>query len=236
MTQKLLLSGILLVLFQLPALAQTTQSKNPPKYCNPCLFYGGDESNTSDANGLANEEDVLVPKAEVLVPFDVPKTEQWKAIGLFTNDWSSVNVLDPAKAAWSITTNVTQGHCGPALVSGNSHATFKPTGRSAFGENEYTTLVKIKAVQLTPGRYWLTTVPECTQGSSCTAARYFVSTFVGKPLDPFGPPEPCNKYYSDSKFFGANCVRAAGKGCSRVSAGVLGTKLAGDALLDADDK
>jgi hypothetical protein len=235
MTHRIFLPWVLLLLLQVSALAQDAI---PPKpgYCKPCLFYGGDYRNTSDSSGLANEEDMIVSKAEVLVPFDVPKTEQWKAIGLFTNDLSNVDVLDPQKAAWSISTGVTEGKCGPALVSGNSHATFKPTGRSEFGDKEYTTLVKIKAVQLQPGRYWLTTVPECTQGSGCTSARYFVSAFEGKPLDPFGPPEPCSKYYLDSKFFGANCVRVAGKGCSRVSAGVLGTKLAGDALLDADGK
>jgi hypothetical protein len=233
MTQQLLLSGVLLVLLQLPALAQDAKTANPPKYCNPCLFYGGD---SLKANGLANEEDVIVSKAEVLVPFDVPKTQQWNAIGLFTNDFSNMDVLDPQQAAWSISTDITEGKCGPAMVSGKSHASFKPTGRSGFGLTEYTTLVKIKPVQLTPGRYWLTTVPICTNVSNCTAARYFVSTFTGKPLDPFGPPEPCNQGYLDSKFFGSKCTRATGNGCGRMSAGVLGTKLNADALPDADGK
>lgn len=106
------------------------------------------------------------------------------------NDFSTVDVIDPQQALWSISTGVKQGRCGTAVASGNSHASFRPTGRSAFGEAEYTTLVKIKAVDLKPGRYWLTTVPECTKGSSCSDARYFISAFQGKPLDPFGPPEP----------------------------------------------
>lgn len=233
MTHKLLLPLVLLVLLQASALAQDAKTHNPPGYCKPCLFYGGD---SLAANGLANEEDVLVPNAEVLVPFDVPKTQQWKAIGLFTNDFSNVDVIDPQQAVWSISTGVTQNSCGTALVSGNSRATFKPTGRSGFGLNEYTTLVKIRGVELKSGRYWLTTVPECTQGSSCTSARYFASEFSGKPLDPFGPPEPCNMSYFTSKTFGENCTVISVKGCGRSSAGVLGTKQAGNALLDADNR
>jgi hypothetical protein len=234
MTPRLLLPAVLMLLLQASALAQDARPPKP-SYCKPCLFYGGD-SQSSAANGLANEQDLLVPDAEVLIPFDVPRTQQWKVTGLFTNDWSNVDVLDPQQAAWSISAGVTEGKCGPAMVSGNSHATFKPTGRIAFGENEYTTMVKIKTVRLTPGRYWLTTVPECTQGSSCTSARYFVSAFVGKPVDPFGPPEPCNQAYLNSTVFGEKCVRSISKGCGRFSAGVLGAKQAGDTLPEADGK
>jgi hypothetical protein len=224
MTRRLLLPGVLLLLLQALALAQEA---NPPKpsYCKPCLFYSGDFGpNTKTVAGLANEEDILVPNAEVLVPFDVPKTQQWKAIGLLTNDLSNVNLIDPTLAVWSISTGVSQNNCGTALVSGDSRATFKPTGRSAFGFIEYTTLVKIKAAHLKPGRYWLTTVPECTNTSNCSSARYYATEFAGKPVDPFGPPEPCNMSYFTSKTLEQNCTLVTGKGCNRFSAGVLGTK------------
>jgi len=239
MTQKLLLSGVLLVLLQLPALAQTAEAPTPPSYCKPCLFYSGDYGPKSkNVNGLSNEEDIIVAFSEVFVPFDVPKTQQWKAIGLFTNDFSNVDLLDPKQAVWSISTGLKNGSCGTVVVSGNSHATFRPTGRSSFGLNEYTTLVKIKAAHLKPGRYWLTTVPECTQGSSCDQARYFATEFEGKPVDPFGPPEPCNLSFWRSKYFGKDkCHRMnVSKGCYRFSAGVLGTKQDGEALLDADSQ
>jgi hypothetical protein len=234
MSKQVFLPVLLMVLLQASAFGQDTKSPNPPGYCKPCLFYGGDFSNSATAAGIANEEDILVKKSEVLVPFDVPTAQQWEAVGLFTNDFSSVSLIDPAKAAWSISTGVTQGSCGTPLTSGNSRATFKPTGRSAFGLNEYTTLVKIKGVQLPPGRYWLATVPECTNTANCTSARYFASDFVGKPLDPFGPPEPCNQSYWTSKTFGENCTRITGKGCNRFSAGVLGTKQAADSLLETE--
>jgi len=234
MAQKLFLLGVLLVLLQASALTQDAKSPKPPSYCKPCLFYGGDFGSVQNAGGIANEEDILVPNAEVLVPFDVPKTQQWEAIGLFTNDLSNVDLLDPKQAIWSISTGVTQNNCGTKLVSGDSRATFKPTGRSVFGFNEYTTLVKIKAAHLSPGRYWLTTVPECTKGSSCASARYFATEFTGKPREPFGPPEPCNLSYSTSDE--QNCTIITAKGCSRFSAGVLGTKKAEGTLVDLDGK
>jgi len=234
MRYTLLLSGVLLVVLAASALAQIAEPPKPPNYCKPCLFYSGDFGpKTKTVAGLANEEDMLVPFAEVLVPFDVPKTQQWRATGVFTNDLSNVDVIDPAQAVWSISTGVTQGSCGTAVASGNSHATFRPTGRSAFGMTEYTALVKIKATSLKAGRYWLATVPECTKGSSCSSARYFGTTFAGKPADPFGPPEPCNLSYWTSD--GKSCSLAtSNKGCNRFSGGVLGTKQAGDALVDPD--
>ena len=192
--------------------------------------------NSKNVNGLANEEDSIVSYAAVLVPFDVPKTEQWKVIGLFTNDFSTVNLIDPEQANWSISSGVTEGNCGTTLASGNTHASFKPTGRSAFGETEYTTLVKIQAAHLQPGRYWLTTIPECTKGSACSDARYSATSFEGKPVDPFGPPEPCNLAYStDTR--GKDCTGGhKQKACGRFSAGVLGTKQDEDVLLGPDGK
>jgi len=236
MTKQLLLAAVLMILLQASALSQNAKTPKPPNYCKPCLFYGGDFGKSNSANGVSNEDDLLVANSEVLVPFDVPKTQQWQAVGLFTNDLSTVSLIDPKQAVWSVSTGVTQGSCGTTLASGNSRATFKPTGRSEFGVNEYTTLVKISAVNLKPGRYWLTTVPECTNtnDSSCGNARYFASQFNGKPVDPFGPPEPCNMSYWSSTTFGQTCTLITGKGCNRFSAGVLGTKKVGSALLDGD--
>jgi len=107
MTKKLLylMAGVVVVLLQAPAFAQNPK---PPNYCKPCLFYGGDFGDASVANGLANEQDLIDSNAQVWVPFDVPKAQQWKVTGLFTNDLSSVSVLDPQKAVWSIATGVSR--------------------------------------------------------------------------------------------------------------------------------
>ena len=52
---------------------------NGPSYCKPCLFYGGDfDPNASDANGLANEVDLIVNTgAAVYTPFVVPVNKTW---------------------------------------------------------------------------------------------------------------------------------------------------------------
>src|SRR5271167_2584224 len=102
MTMRLLLPGILICLLQAPVFAEDAKPPRPPSYCRPCLFYAGDFGNAKNSNGVANEEDLLVPNSEVLVPFDVPKTQRWKTIGLFTNDFSTVDLIDPQKAVWSI--------------------------------------------------------------------------------------------------------------------------------------
>jgi hypothetical protein len=219
---------LFLLLISLPlrsALGQTAKAPTPPKYCHPCLFYGGD---SPAQEGLANEKDIVVSDgAEVLVPFDVPDSDQWTVTGVFTNDLSGINVLDPPKAFWSIRKDVSAGHCGTVIASGNTAATFKATGRGGNGFEEYTALTKIKPVILPPGRYWLTTVPECTNAhdSKCVDnARYFASSFTGKGEHAYGPKEPCTAFFN-SPFFGSNCQPASSrKTCTKFSAGVLGTK------------
>jgi hypothetical protein len=212
-------------LFSLCAVGQDSTAPTPPKYCHPCLFYGGD---STTGNGLANEKDIIVSEgAEVLVPFDVPDSEQWTVTGLFTNDLSNIDLLDPPKAFWSIRKDVKAGDCGTVIASGNSHATFKPTGRGGNGYAEYTALTEIKPVILPPGRYWLTTVPECTNthDSKCEdKTRYFISSFTGKGKQAYGPKEPCAAFFN-SPYFGAKCEPASEhKQCAKFSAGVLGTK------------
>jgi len=75
----------------------THQTQTPPKYCRPCLFYAGDyDSNASDANGLANEFDIIISTgAAVYAPFIVPKGKIWTVTGLFTDDLLEVAALDP---------------------------------------------------------------------------------------------------------------------------------------------
>ncbi|HSY64125.1 MAG TPA: hypothetical protein VK829_05975 [Terriglobales bacterium] len=216
---------LLLISLSLCVLGQDSTTPTPPKYCHPCLFYGGD---SPAQNGLANEKDIIVSDgAEVLVPFDVPDSQQWTVTGLFTNDLSNIDVLDPPKAFWSIRKDVRAGDCGTVIASGNTNATFKPTGRGGNGYKEYTTLTKINPVILPPGRYWLTTVPECTNthDSKCEDnARYFISSFTGKGKQAYGPKEPCAAFFN-SPFFGTNCQPASDRNqCVKFSAGVLGTK------------
>jgi len=75
-----------------------------PKYCKPCLMYAGDfDSNASDANGLANEIDVVINTgAATYAPFKVPSGKTWTVTGLLTDDFLSADVLDPATSPYEV--------------------------------------------------------------------------------------------------------------------------------------
>jgi hypothetical protein len=221
--KKLVTFASLLFLFAwLPTLsAQSTaeaKPKSPPSYCNPCLFYGGDLG--SGGNGVANEMTVVVPLSQVLVPFDIPTGQIWQIGGLFTNNLSA-SVIDPKLATWSVSKGVQSGDCGTVLASGNSAATYKPTGRSGFGLDEYTLLVKIPPLELSSGTYWLSVIPECLNSNDnvCTTAQYYASSFQGMGFNSYGPPEPANESFVNSSYFNLDCQLASGL---EFSAGVLG--------------
>jgi hypothetical protein len=200
-----------------------------PAYCQPCLFYGGDfDSSSSNANGLANENTLLVPDTTSYIPFNVPGGETWVVSGLFTNDLADgYDGIDPAQATWSISSGVSSGNAGTTIASGTASATFAATGRSGFGFNEYTVRVQLTApgVYLTPGTYWLSVVPQCTNtgDSNCDIAQYFVSNTPE--TNSYGPHEPKGKTFFNSSYFGydwAPACEVTTLGCGAFSAGVEG--------------
>ena len=215
-----------------------------------CLFYGGDFLDNplgppTLANGLANETDVFVNGspygAAVWVPFTVPAGETWGVTGLFSNNQSDYGVLDQAPnvptaaATWSINEGVLPGIAGTVVASGTSAATSTPTGRSAFGLLEYTIQVEGLSIVLTPGEYWLSVVPLCTNPADpfCTGV-FFLSDveYVNTtPANTVGPTEPQDAAFFDSPFFGrsfdptnSGVGACGGFGCDSFSAGVLGHK------------
>ena len=215
------------------AAAQSSTSA-PPHYCNPCLFYGGDidpGNYLSHPGGLANEMDLMWGYNAVYAPFIVPQGTQWTVTGVFTNNTSTVNRVDPAQAYWEIREGVSQGNNGTLVASGTSAALYSPTGRSFAGFFEFTTLVKGINVPLQAGTYWLSVVPECTNTDdyNCNYAVYYESTVEDvPPLHHYGPLEP-----SDHSFFncyqGGKCepmytVCGSIAVCTRFSDGVLGTQ------------
>jgi hypothetical protein len=213
-----------------------------PSYCHPCLFYGGDMDPTNPlTNGLGSEQVLQTAPytTAVFVPFEVPSGEQWTVGSIFVNLLSVANVVDPARAAYSISTGVSRGNGGTTITSGTGPVTYLPTGRSWNGYTEYTLLANIHATVLQPGTYWLSLVARCTnpKDQTCQVAQYYVSDVEDDPpLNHVGPFEPLN----DSYFSGANQdaffvptwgIRGAcdGLGCNRFSAGVIGTaQSAGD--------
>ena len=214
-----------------------------------CLFYGGDFVfnplyPTGLPNGLANETTELVPGtpygAATWVPFTVPAGEIWLVTGLFTNDFSTYGVLDQgseptAVAAWSINQEVFPGNAGTVIDSGTSPATSTPTGRADFGLFEYTVQVTGLSLTLTPGSYWMSVVPVCTNTADpyCDGVFFLsdVEYINTTPTNAFGPPEPVDASFFDSPVFGLSFDptngspgACAGEGCDAFSAGAIGRR------------
>jgi hypothetical protein len=201
-----------------------------PKYCKPCYFYAGDfDPNNANANGLANEEDQIVPDAHIYSPFTV-KAAGVSVTGLFVNSLDTEGSID-AKAPWSITKGFKANKEGKVVKKGTAKSTDTPTGRSGFGLSEYTHLVKFAAVQLAAGTYWENVTPVCINGSNCGSARYFESDEEDdpKPLNHVGAKNKLDDSFWTSTSFGVTADPTWGSsggcggiGCDMFSAGVLG--------------
>jgi hypothetical protein len=207
-----------------------------PKYCKPCLFYGGDWNSTaSNWTAFGNTDDTVTgDDFQNFSPFKVKKAAT--ASGLFTNNISTVGcVIDPAKALWSINTGVATGTGGKVIRSGESKATFVATGRSYSSYTECTAKVKIKATKLKAGKqYWEQVTPECTNStdSNCSSSYYyetdtFDSTGTKQGSNHFGAAEAKDMSFAYSKNFSYNFVNNCAEGysdpaCTWMSAGVIG--------------
>jgi len=212
-----------------------------------CLFYGGDflfdPFSANVANGLANESTSFVPGtpygAATWVAFTVPEKEVWEVTGLFTNDMSDYGVLDQSPsqptsvAYWAVMQGVEPGIPGTIVASGTSPATSTPTGRAAFDLIEFTIQVTGLAFELTPGSYWMTVVPVCTNTGNPYCGEVFFENDVEYintlPTNAYGPPEPVDASFFDSPYFGVifdptngPLGACGGLGCDAFSAGVLG--------------
>jgi len=231
------------------ATAAKSSATTSGKCGNPaaaCLFYGGDFLNDplypTIANGLANESTLNISGdpygAAVWIPFTIPAGQTWDVTGLFTNNQSTYGVLDQgtqpiAVASWSINEEVFAGNAGVVVDSGTSAATSTPTGRSAFGLSEFTVQVTGLSVTLTPGTYWFSVVPVCTNSADPYCGGVFFTSDVEyintTPTNAFGPVEPVDASYFDSPLFGESFAptngplgACGGLGCDAFSAGVIG--------------
>jgi hypothetical protein len=222
--------------FQVPAGAAITgnqphQAPTPPKYCKPCLFYAGDyDTLAGDPNGMSNEVDFTVSTgAAMYTPFIVPKGQIWTITGLFTNNFMYYPVLDPAISPYEIREGIPKagGHGGKLVCHGRKPATVT-FAVSEENINIWATKVEhIKGCRLTPGKYWLSVVPYCTNqhDSNCTNDyRAFLSNDDGAMAHRFGPLEPANDSFFNSVYFGANWDPSSKwQTSSRFSVGVEGT-------------
>jgi hypothetical protein len=127
------------------------------------MFYSGDfDLNNPNANGLANENDASVPGnpygAATYQNFTI--SQNYTVTGLFTNNLSALN---PSSGYWEIRSGVSEGNGGTMIASGtasDANFTHTPTGRSGFGYSEYTDLARGLSVNLAPGTYWFSVVPQ----------------------------------------------------------------------------
>jgi len=199
-----------------------------PSYCKPCLFYAGDfDSNASDANGLANELDVLISSgAQVWVPFK--PTAAWKVTSIFSDNFASVSTLDPKTSPYGIRSGVKSGSGGKVVCSGKAKATNTDTHLSDFGYEVYATKVAVKKCSLkAKTTYWENVYPECTSSGSCDGGDYraFNANDDGAQAHKFGPKEPANLSFFNSVYFGSTWEPSSDQQASiYFSAGIAGTK------------
>jgi hypothetical protein len=211
------------------------ESPAAPGYCKPCLFYAGDfDSNASDANGLANEFDIIVSSgAAVYAPFKVAKGKTWTVTGLFTDNFASSATLDPKTSPYEVRSKIpTAGGTGGKLVChGKAKATNTDTKLNDFGFEVYATKVKVTNCTLKGGatgtKYWESVIPYCNNPNDSTcnnSYRAFEANDDGAMAHKFGPVEPANNSFFNSVFFGAVWAQSSGfQSSSRFSDGVIGT-------------
>jgi hypothetical protein len=205
------------------------QAPTPPAFCKPCLFYAGDfDSTASDANGLANEVDVIVSTgAAVYAPFIVPKGKTWTVTGLFTDNFMEVARLDPAISPYEIREGIPRagGNGGRLVCRGKKLATLEYTGYQNYGIPLLADKVEhIKSCRLPAGKYWMSVVPYCTNAVRCNGARNFEANDDGAMNHRFGSLEPANDSFFNSVYFGAVWEPSVEQQSShRFSDGVEGT-------------
>src|SRR6202035_2603085 len=207
------------------------QDPTPPSYCKPCLFYAGDfDSNASDANGLANEVDVIVSTgAAVYTPFVVPKGKTWTVTGLFTNNFMASYALDPRIIPYEIRKGIPKagGDGGQLVCHGRKPGTLVDLSVCEWYQCYATIVSNIKGCRLPAGKYWMSVVPYCTNSISCDSGdwRAFLSNDDGAMNHRFGPLEPANNSFFNSVYFGANWEPSSEQqSSSRFSVGVEGTE------------
>ena len=185
------------------------------------LFYGGDfDPNNGGANALANETDATVggdPYGAAVFQNFIVGGGGWNVTGVFTNNLSTNPA--PTGGYWEIRSGVSEGNGGTLVASGTGSITNDLTGRSGFGFNEYHNEVDGLSVNLTPGTYWVSVVPQC---ADCGGRTYESNTFGTNSIG----SQTNDQQFWNSTFFGVNYTNADTQGTfSAFSSGVVGTEV-----------
>jgi hypothetical protein len=181
-------------------------------FADNLIFYSGDlDLNNPDANGLANENDAIVggnPYGAATYQ-NFTTSQNYTVTGLFTNNQS---MLNPGSGYWEVRSGVSEGNGGTLIASGTaSGANFShtPTGRSGFGYDEYTDLAQGLSINLAPGTYWFSVVPQDpnNENRSFNSNTFGLNQVLGD-----GVSTTNDLQFFNSDFFGANFTNADNEG------------------------
>jgi len=218
-----------------------------PKYCKPCLYYGGDWP-VDDSNWVAwanTDGGAFGGGVWLYSGFKVPKGKTWTVTGLFSNNvFVGIDHFTPATPEWSINKGMKNGVAGKTVKKGETKGKAAATGRSFSGYPEMTVSVKLpKKVVLKAGTYTEGVTPPCdtTQDSACGGALFYEtdsydpSNTNKQGANHFGPKPPAgNNFQNSPTVFGLNYQQVNGDyctlngyqpyACNYMSAGVVGTQ------------
>lgn len=217
-----------------------------PKYCKPCLYYGGDWPD-ADANWVAwanIDGGAFGGDVSLYSGFKVPAGKTWTVTGLFSNNaFVGIDHFTPATPEWSINKGMKNGVAGKAVKSGESKGKATTTGRSCCsGILEYTVSVKLpKKVVLKAGTYTEGVTPPCdsTQDSACASAAIYETDSYdpthtnNQGSNHVGPKPTAGNNFQNSSVLGLTYQQVNGAyctsngyqpyACNFMSAGVVGT-------------
>lgn len=144
---------------------QAAIALSPPHACtlskdHPCIYYGGDiDPNDREENGLSNENTLFIQESWTYNEVNVPAPTKISAA--FTNNLQTYGIIDPQTSNWDFRIGVSEGNGGTDIGNGTGPAELTPTGRSAFGLEEYELLTRIPQ-SLPTGNVWFDVQPNCT--------------------------------------------------------------------------
>jgi len=175
--------------------------------CPSCWFYGGDfDPNNLEASGLSNENDANVGGDPYgAATYQAVRVngygDGWGFEHMFTNNLSSLN---PVSGYWELRSGISEGDGGTLVASGTASGyswSHTPTGRSAFGFNEYTDKAQMDVSNLPDDIYWFAVVPiaQDQNGRSYNSNTFGLNAVGDQLLD---------QQYWNSAHFGANFTNA----------------------------
>jgi hypothetical protein len=219
-----------------------------PKYCKPCLYYGGDWP-VADSNWVAwanIDGGVFGGPVIMYSGIKVPTGKTWTVTALFSNNaFLGIDHFTPATPEWSINSGMKNGKAGKVVKKGKSKGTAKSTGRTCCSgaATEYTVSVKLaKAVSLKAGSYTEQVTPPCdsTKDSTCGGAAIYETDSYdpnhtnNQGANHFGPKPTAGNNFQNSSILGLNYQQVNGSyctsqgyqayACNFMSAGVVGTQ------------